>query len=99
LATIENSSQIDRAFENILNVLFYIVIGCCVLSFLGFDPLALFFSLSSVILAFAFMFSSASAKYFEVRKKEEEKHAASFTKLTPASVTHLLCLRMSHRRE
>jgi hypothetical protein len=32
---------------------------------MDFDPLALFLSLSSVILAFAFMIGSASAKYFE----------------------------------
>jgi small-conductance mechanosensitive channel len=64
-ASIENSYQIDRAFENIFNVIFYFVVIAVVLSFLGFDPLALFLSLSSVILAFAFMIGSASAKYFE----------------------------------
>lgn len=64
LATIANSGQIDQAFENILNVLFYIILGCIILSVLGFDPLALFISFSSVFLAFAFIFSSASAKYF-----------------------------------
>ena len=63
-ATVANSGQIDQAFENILNILFYTVVGCIVLWYLGFDPLALFLSMSSVILAFAFVFSSASAKYF-----------------------------------
>ena len=38
---------------------------CVTLSQLGFDPLALFLSLSSVIVAFAFMIGTASAKYFE----------------------------------
>jgi hypothetical protein len=36
-----------------------------ILSQLGFDPLALFLSLSGVILAFGFIIGSASAKYFE----------------------------------
>ena len=34
-ATIENSSQIDRAFENIFNVVFYVVVVTIVLSQLG----------------------------------------------------------------
>lgn len=34
-ATIENSSQIDRAFENIFNVVFYVVLATCILSMLG----------------------------------------------------------------
>jgi hypothetical protein len=38
---------------------------CFVLSQLGYDPLALFLSLSSIILAFAFMIGSASSKMFE----------------------------------
>ena len=55
------------AVENIVNVGFYAVLGCVALSRLGIDPLQLFFSFSSVILAFAFMFGSGAAKYFEVR--------------------------------
>lgn len=34
-ATIDNSSQIDRAFERIFNVLFYVVVACVTLSQLG----------------------------------------------------------------
>jgi len=64
-ASINNSSQIDRAFENIINIIFYTIVITIILSQFGFDPLALFLSLSSVILAFAFMIGSASAKYFE----------------------------------
>jgi hypothetical protein len=65
-ATIENSSQIDHAFENIFNVFFYITVACIVLAQLGFNPHAIYLSLASFILAFAFMIGSASAKYFEV---------------------------------
>jgi hypothetical protein len=64
-ASIENSSRIDRAFENLFNILFYALVATLILIQLDFDPLALFLSLSSVILAFAFIIGSASAKYFE----------------------------------
>lgn len=64
-ASIENSSQIDRAFENLINVIFYAIILTVILHFLGFNPLAFFLSLTSVVLAFAFMIGSASSKYFE----------------------------------
>ena len=54
-ASIENASQIDRAFENIINVIFYVVLLTLILFFFGLDPLAFFLSLTSIILAFAFM--------------------------------------------
>jgi hypothetical protein len=66
-ASVRNSMKIDRAFETLFNIAFYTVMTCVILSQIGFDPLALFLSLSSVILAFAFMIGSASSKYFEVR--------------------------------
>lgn len=64
-ATVAASSKIDKALESIYNMIFYVVAFCIILSVTGFDPLALFLSLSSIILAFAFMIGSASAKYFE----------------------------------
>ena len=93
-ASIDNSSQIDRAFENIINVVFYTIVITVTMSQLGLyvndivpvlttratvfltlyfllycfissNPLAMFLSLSSIILAFAFAIGSASAKYFE----------------------------------
>jgi hypothetical protein len=65
-AAVRNSMKIDRAFERIFDIAFYTVMACFILSQLGFDPLALFLSLSSIMLAFAFMIGSASSKYFEV---------------------------------
>lgn len=65
-ANVRNSSQIDKAVENLVNTVFYIILGSFVLGQLGVNPLQLFFSLSSVILAFAFMFGNSSSKYFEV---------------------------------
>ena len=64
-ASIENATSIDRSFESIFDIFFYMVVASIVLSRLGFDPLALFLSLSSIILAFAFAISSAAAKYIE----------------------------------
>lgn len=65
-ASIANSGQIDHALEMLINWGFYIVLACLVLSANGLNPLALFLSFSSIILAFAFMIGSASSKYFEV---------------------------------
>lgn len=65
-ATVAASSKIDKALESIMNIVFYVSAFCIILAAYGFDPLALFLSLSSIILAFAFMIGSASAKYFEV---------------------------------
>lgn len=65
-ASIANSGQIDRAFEIMLNVIFYVILAIIILAVLGLDPLALFISISGIVLAFAFMIGSASSKYFEV---------------------------------
>lgn len=64
-ANITNSSQMDAAVESLVNVVFYIILGAIMIYRLGEDPLALFFSFSSVILAFAFMFGKSAAKYFD----------------------------------
>mmetsp|Transcript_14794 Transcript_14794/g.28022 ORF Transcript_14794/g.28022 Transcript_14794/m.28022 type:complete len:643 (-) Transcript_14794:87-2015(-) len=64
-ASVANSSKIDRAFESIFNIIFYAVVVCIILSQIGYNPLALFLSISGVILGFAFMIGSASSKYFE----------------------------------
>ena len=68
-ASVANSSKIDRAFESIFNFGFYGVVICIILSQIGYDPLALFLSISGVILGFAFMIGAASSKYFEVSFK------------------------------
>jgi hypothetical protein len=65
-AAVANSSKIDQAFESIINGIFYAIVATVILSRVGFDPLALFLSVSGVVLAFAFMIGSASSKYFEV---------------------------------
>lgn len=64
-ANISNSSQMDAAVENLINVVFYIVLVAVIVYRLGEDPLGLFLSFSSVLLAFAFMFGKSSSKYFD----------------------------------
>jgi hypothetical protein len=64
-ATIGGSTKIDKALESIFNYGFYVLLACVILWVMNIDPLALFLSLSSIVLAFAFMIGSASAKYFE----------------------------------
>lgn len=64
-ASIKNSQKLDRALEKIFNIFFFVIMATVILSVLGFNPLALFLSMSSFVVAFAFMISSASSKYFE----------------------------------
>jgi len=64
-ASVRSSQKIDKSFEKIFNILFYFVIMCVILHTLGYDPITVFLSLSSVVLAFSFMISQASSKYVE----------------------------------
>ena len=64
-ANISNSSQIDKAVEKIINIIFYIILGAICLSSLDIDPMEVFLSLSGLTLAFAFMFGSSSSNFFE----------------------------------
>lgn len=64
-ATIKNSEKIDLALERFINILFYAVTTCVIMSQLDFNPLTFFLSLSSIILAFAFMIGSAASKMCE----------------------------------
>jgi hypothetical protein len=66
-ASIANSSQIDAAYESLINVVFYFILGLICLIILDLDPVQLFLSFSGIFLSFAFMFGSAGAKYFEVK--------------------------------
>lgn len=64
-ASVENASQIDHAFEQIINVCFYVVLFVILVAIMGFDPFSLILSLSSLVVAFAFAISSATSKAFE----------------------------------
>lgn len=64
-ASVKNSEKIDREFEKALNIPFYTVVTCIILSQIGLNPLTLFISLSPLILGFSWMIGSASSKMFE----------------------------------
>jgi Mechanosensitive ion channel len=64
-ASVKNSEKIDREFEKALNIPFYTVVICIILSQIGLNPLTLFISLSPLILGFSWMIGSASSKMFE----------------------------------
>jgi len=64
-ANINNSSYMDAAVENIVNIGFYIILAAIIIYRLGRDPVALFISFSSVIIAFAFMFGRSASKYVD----------------------------------
>jgi 1,4-dihydroxy-2-naphthoate octaprenyltransferase len=65
LASIANTNAIDRASERIFNFAYYILVIVIVTMAWGFDPISIFLSLSSIVLAFAFMIGKASASYFD----------------------------------
>jgi hypothetical protein len=65
LASVANTNAIDRASERIFNFAYYILVIVVVTTVWGFDPLAIFLSLSSIVLGFAFMIGKASASYFD----------------------------------
>jgi small-conductance mechanosensitive channel len=66
MSHVAKSIQLEKAFESIFNIFFYIVLVCIVLASLGIDPLVLFASISGFVLGFAFMIGAACSKYFEV---------------------------------
>lgn len=54
-ATIAGNTKIDRGLESIFNVIFNVILLTMLLWFFNIDPLALFISLSTLIVAFAFV--------------------------------------------
>jgi len=57
-------SQIDMAIENVFNMGFYFILVSICLGVVGIDPWAVFASVSSILLAFAFVFGASAASYF-----------------------------------
>jgi hypothetical protein len=65
-ASIQNSGTVDRAFEMMVNYIFFIILACIILFIIDINPLALVASMSAFIVGFAFMIGGASSKFFEV---------------------------------
>jgi hypothetical protein len=63
--SIENATAIDRAYEQLINVGFYLVLIAITCSLVGVDAIGLIGFLSSFIISLAFMIGSATALYFE----------------------------------
>lgn len=84
----------DKAFERILNIIFYFILGCIVLAVVGIDPFIIFASVSGFILGFAFMIGAACSKYFEgllfilVRKPYDIGAFLMFAKLFMLDFAH-----------
>ena len=62
---VKNASQIDRGYEHVINIFFYMIVGIVVLALLSVDALTLVLSISGLILAFGFMIGSGSAQVFQ----------------------------------
>ena len=64
-SSVYNSAQVDRGYEKVINFIFFALVGALCLALVGIDPLSFILSLSSILVAFAFMIGAASAQYFE----------------------------------
>lgn len=67
-ASVGNASVIDRVLENIINGVFFFVIGLMLLSFMQFNPWALLVSLTSLLVSVSFALGSSVSKYVEVNE-------------------------------
>jgi hypothetical protein len=69
-AAVRSAAQLEKSYETIINVGFYIVLGTVGMWILGISVFSFIMSLSSILVAFAFMIGRASSQYFEVRHLE-----------------------------
>jgi len=64
-ASVSSSGSMGRAFEIMVNYVFFLILWCIILYIIGIDPVALFVSIAGIIVGFSFMIGSASSKFFE----------------------------------
>jgi len=64
-ASVANSTLIDRVLENDFNVCFLCFLILIVISILNFDPWSLLFSMSTILVSFAFALGPSAAKAIE----------------------------------
>ncbi|GKY96762.1 hypothetical protein MPSEU_000635600 [Mayamaea pseudoterrestris] len=64
-ASVANSSKMDRAFENIINIVFYFLVFLCILAGVGVAPDSVLSPIGAFIVGLGFMIGSASSKYLE----------------------------------
>ena len=59
-ANVENATKMDSAYERLMNVAFYLVLGATALPLIGIDPLPIILSLTGLLVTFAFVIGAAS---------------------------------------
>lgn len=62
---IDNSSHVDKAYEKIINVVFYFALFILGTSILGWNSWEAIVGLSAFIVSFGFMIGSGTAQLFE----------------------------------
>eukprot|EP00557_Chaetoceros_sp_GSL56_P007064 CAMPEP_0176504220 /NCGR_PEP_ID=MMETSP0200_2-20121128/15805_1 /TAXON_ID=947934 /ORGANISM="Chaetoceros sp., Strain GSL56" /LENGTH=888 /DNA_ID=CAMNT_0017903613 /DNA_START=3159 /DNA_END=5822 /DNA_ORIENTATION=+ len=60
-----NSAQLDDAFEQLINIVFYFALTLVALTILGVDPFSVFISLTGILVPLAFLFNEAGSEYFQ----------------------------------
>ena len=66
-ASVGNASVIDKVLEDIINGIFYFVLGLVLLSLMHFNPWPLLVSMTSLLVSVSFALGSSVSKYVEVR--------------------------------
>lgn len=64
-ATTANAAQLDDAFENLLNIVFYVLMVVVLLLIMQVDFLTVFSTLAGLVLPLSFLFSAAASLYFQ----------------------------------
>lgn len=63
--SMENFAAIDRAYERLINIVFFAFVVVVALVLLGFDPLAFILALSALIVSLTFLIGPAASVCFE----------------------------------
>ena len=62
---VKSHSHVEKSYEKVLNIVFYIFLFCVVIIIYGFNPLVFIASISAIWLSFAFMIGSGVSQQFE----------------------------------
>ena len=60
-----NSAQLDDAFGQLINVVFFFGLSLIALGILGVDPFDVFISMTGILVPLAFLFNDAGSQYFQ----------------------------------
>ena len=65
LATVNNSASLDKVLENLLNALYYFILGLFLLSLLKYNAWSLLLSLTSLLVSFSFAFGQTVSRFVQ----------------------------------